>query len=474
VRRIEELAPQLLALSLDAGCALVLGTAREARGVGLLARAPRSAEASAFLLALRARLIDATLEDATQHGAALLLRFTALSGRVALACVFDGHAGAFALVDSEGRVIATSDSRALASDTRFVPPHAHGELVLADTLDALEATGARLLAASAAAEFDARRRTLSRAVRRAIDKVARRLAAIDEDLRGAAESDTLRRHGSLLLAAAHGTPRDATELQILDESETPARPLVQPLQPQPGGETGPRAVVAAAETLFARARKRETAARIGAERRADTARVFRELDLLSARIAEATDESALRAYADAARALGVRGAHAALTPRATAPGKRRRADVPQRLPYRRFSSANGRPLLVGRGAHDNDALTFQHARPGDRWLHARGLPGAHVVVPLTRGETCPDPLLLDAATLAAHFSDARGERVVEIQHAERRHVRKPRGAPPGAVVVERERVLVLRLEPDRLARLLRSETLAEGDARPPPSGARHK
>jgi predicted ribosome quality control (RQC) complex YloA/Tae2 family protein len=424
--------------------------------------------------ALRAYLVDATLEDATRQGAALLLRFSAHSGRVALACVFDGHAGSFVLVSADDRVIVASDSRMRAPDTRFVPPRAHGELVLADTLDALEATGARLLAASAAAELDARRRTLSRAVRRAVDKVARRLIAIDEDLRGAAEADTLRRQASLLLAAAHGTPRDASELQILDESETPARTYVQPLRPQPGGGTGPRAVVAAAETLFARARKRETAARIGAERRSDTARVFRELDVLSARIADATDESALRGHADAAHALGVPGARAALAPHATPPGKGRRTMPTQRLPYRRFLSADGRPLLVGRGARDNDALTLRHARPGDRWLHARGVPGAHVVVPLTRGETCSDTLLLDAATLAAHFSDARGESVVEVQHAERRHIRKPRGADPGAVVVARERVLVLRLEPDRLARLLRSETLADADARTPPSQPRQK
>jgi predicted ribosome quality control (RQC) complex YloA/Tae2 family protein len=86
------------------------------------------------------------------------------------------------------------------------------------------------------------------------------------------------------------------------------------------------------------------------------------------------------------------------------------------------------------------------------------------VIPLARGEICPDARLLDAATLAAHFSDARGESVVDVQHAERRHVRKPRGSAPGAVVVDRERVLVLRLEPARLARLLRGETLAEGDA----------
>jgi predicted ribosome quality control (RQC) complex YloA/Tae2 family protein len=64
---------------------------------------------------------------------------------------------------------------------------------------------------------------------------------------------------------------------------------------------------------------------------------------------------------------------------------------------------------------------------------------------------------LDAATLAAHFSEAAGEALVEVQHTDRRHVRKPRGAAPGAVFVDREHVLLLRFEPERLVRLLASE-----------------
>jgi predicted ribosome quality control (RQC) complex YloA/Tae2 family protein len=112
---------------------------------------------------------------------------------------------------------------------------------------------------------------------------------------------------------------------------------------------------------------------------------------------------------------------------------------------------------VGRGASDNDALTLRHSKPSDLWLHARGYRGAHVVIPMGRGEECPSELLLDAATLAVHFSAAAGEDRVEVQHTPRRYVRKPRGAAPGAVMVDRERVLVLRHEPDRLARLLASE-----------------
>ena len=82
-----------------------------------------------------------------------------------------------------------------------------------------------------------------------------------------------------------------------------------------------------------------------------------------------------------------------------------------------------------------------------------------MIVPIAKNKSCPAELLIDAAHLAAHFSDARGESVVEITTAPRKWVRKPRGAAPGAVVVERERVITLRLEPDRLRALLAGEVV---------------
>ena len=50
-----------------------------------------------------------------------------------------------------------------------------------------------------------------------------------------------------------------------------------------------------------------------------------------------------------------------------------------------------------------------------------------------------------------------------MQHAERRYVRKPKGAAPGAVRVDRERVLVLRMEAERLKRLLAAEIRPESE-----------
>jgi predicted ribosome quality control (RQC) complex YloA/Tae2 family protein len=112
---------------------------------------------------------------------------------------------------------------------------------------------------------------------------------------------------------------------------------------------------------------------------------------------------------------------------------------------------------VGRGAAQNDALTLHVARPHDLWLHAKDRGGAHVVVSLEKGSSCPPDLLIEAAHLAAHFSDARDERIVDIQYTPRRYLRKPRGSPPGLVLVDREKVFALRKDERLLQRLLESE-----------------
>jgi predicted ribosome quality control (RQC) complex YloA/Tae2 family protein len=113
--------------------------------------------------------------------------------------------------------------------------------------------------------------------------------------------------------------------------------------------------------------------------------------------------------------------------------------------------------LVGRDAASNDALTVRVAKPGDLWVHVKGGAGAHVVVPgACRGGAPDGRALVDAATLAAHFSSLRGEPVVDVLYADRRHVRKRKGSAPGAVEAPGAKSLALRVEPERLARLLAS------------------
>lgn len=134
-------------------------------------------------------------------------------------------------------------------------------------------------------------------------------------------------------------------------------------------------------------------------------------------------------------------------------GKRVQAPAP-RLPYRRFLGASGGEILVGRNAKDNDELTFKVARGNDLWLHTADSPGSHVIL-RRRKDAEPHPEdVLDACHLAAHFSPLNGSPRVNIHLAPRKQVHKPRGAPAGLVTLSGGKTRSVRIEPERLERLL--------------------
>lgn len=111
---------------------------------------------------------------------------------------------------------------------------------------------------------------------------------------------------------------------------------------------------------------------------------------------------------------------------------------------RKISSPSGCIVLVGRNRQGNEHLSLNLAKGDDVWMHARGCPGAHVVVQQRRGS--PPALEEDlqfAANVAIFYSDARNERRAEVTLTAPKHLRKPRGAPLGAVKLRVEtRVMV--------------------------------
>ena len=115
-------------------------------------------------------------------------------------------------------------------------------------------------------------------------------------------------------------------------------------------------------------------------------------------------------------------------------GEIRAAPLPKE-PFRRFYSASGLELLVGRSAAENDQLTFQIARGHDLWLHAHGASGAHVVVRLGVGEEPDSEALKDAIELALRYSGAKKAQGGEVSITRRKWVSKPRGAKAGLVTL---------------------------------------
>jgi predicted ribosome quality control (RQC) complex YloA/Tae2 family protein len=112
----------------------------------------------------------------------------------------------------------------------------------------------------------------------------------------------------------------------------------------------------------------------------------------------------------------------------------------------RVFQIHGYTVEVGKDAAQNDAL-LRKARPDDLWLHAKGVPGSHVIVHRGGRAEIPRAVIEEAARLAAQFSKAKGEKRVQVSTALAKHVRKPKGSPPGLVILTQEDTLTV--EPTR-------------------------
>lgn len=110
---------------------------------------------------------------------------------------------------------------------------------------------------------------------------------------------------------------------------------------------------------------------------------------------------------------------------------------------RQYLSADGYEILVGRNSKDNDFLTMRVAKSLDWWFHAADYGGSHVVVRnKTKGEL-PPKTLLEAAQLAAKFSQAKDTPKVAVHYTQRKFVNKPKGAKSGLVRLASFRTILI-------------------------------
>lgn len=103
----------------------------------------------------------------------------------------------------------------------------------------------------------------------------------------------------------------------------------------------------------------------------------------------------------------------------------------------RLTTRDGFVIWVGRNSRQNETVTFDKGGGADLWLHARDVPGAHVIIKFD-GRPIPETLIEKAAQIAAYYSPRRGEAGVIVDVTERKHVRKIKGAGPGMVTYRNE------------------------------------
>lgn len=319
------------------------------------------------------------------------------------------------------------------------PPPPPPEGVVPDPLTPLSWLVESLLGAELSELSRAREaRDLQPRLQRKLDRARALVHGLEQRASAAGEAERVRFDGELLKLHLGTLARGAREIEVADLYTEGSPPRKIELDPR----RSPRENV---ESYFERYRKLERA----------QAAVAGELGLARER------ERALRAALDAlarpdsdpAEVERQAMAQGLLDPRQEPDARKRKPTEPRR-PYRTFIGLRGGEIRVGRSARDNDELTLRHCRGNDLWLHTADAPGSHVVLRLESGADPDAEELLDAAHLAVHFSPLRAAAKADVHVARRKEVHKPRGAKPGLVTLSGGRILQVRVQPQRLKRLL--------------------
>ncbi|GAB3573496.1 NFACT RNA binding domain-containing protein [Hymenobacter daeguensis] len=231
-----------------------------------------------------------------------------------------------------------------------------------------------------------------------------------------------RHTADLIMAHLHEIPAGATEIEVLDFYTNEPKRIKLKANEKPQRT---------AENLYRKGKnqqieERELSERI-ARREAEAMTALERLEEMDTQAALA-ELRGLRAW---------RKLHG-LDPTANAATK-----VPGELPFKVFED-RGFTILVGRSAENNDLLTQKYAHKDDLWLHAKDVAGSHVVIRHRAGQTVPEPVVEHAAMLAGWYSRRQHDTLCPVTVTPKKFVRKPRGARPGQVVVERERVVLVK------------------------------
>ncbi|MEN8248043.1 MAG: NFACT RNA binding domain-containing protein [Bacteroidota bacterium] len=103
-------------------------------------------------------------------------------------------------------------------------------------------------------------------------------------------------------------------------------------------------------------------------------------------------------------------------------------------------------IWVGKNARQNDLLTLKYAAKEDLFFHAKDVSGSHVILKQQAGKSIPKYTVEKVAALAAYYSKKKTDSLCPVGYTPKKYVRKPKGSPPGLVIVEKEKVLLVKPE----------------------------
>lgn len=270
--------------------------------------------------------------------------------------------------------------------------------------------------------YTAAKGPVQRQIDDALDRVRRKLDSLERQSASAERAEELRKQGELILAYGPTLPRGQG---VLEAQYDPGGPVYRiELDPELPYQKN-------AEAYFERYDKAKRAAQELPRLKAQARHELDYLQQLATDLALAENWPEIDAVREELQEAGYWQGQRRQTPGGGRPG------------VRRFTTGDGFVIFVGRNARQNHALVTERSTGSDLWLHARGVPGSHVIIK-NGGRTIPDEVITTAAQLAAYYSAARADTSVEVDVTERRYVRPIKGGKPGMVTYRNEQTLSVR------------------------------
>ncbi len=252
-----------------------------------------------------------------------------------------------------------------------------------------------------------------RALKKAIAREKERRKALNQ----ADDAENLRRRGELILANLHAIPSGTEEVSVTDYYDPEQGQITIQLDPNYSAKEN-------AQAIFARYKR--------AQRIRD-----RVPELLRRAVVEREYVEGLIDQINTADSLSQLGEieHEMLKGGYIGEQAQRKHKPPTMgaIEPSRSASSDGYAILYGKTGAQNDAV-IRAANPDDLWFHVKEGPGGHVVVRTDgRPDQVPETTIEQAAGMAAALSRWRTDRRADVNYTEAKHLRKPRGAPPGFV-----------------------------------------
>lgn len=257
--------------------------------------------------------------------------------------------------------------------------------------------------------------SMTKTIKNARDRLSRKLALQNEELKKTFGRERLRQLGDIVSANLHIMRRGMTALRAEDFYDPDGRECEIPLDPAKSPQEN-------AARFYKEYTKAKNAEKILTEQILSGEA---ELDYLNSVLEETERATGERDLAEIRQELERTGY--------LKKQSRNQKQKPQRSEPMRFLSGTGQLIRVGKNNTQNDELTLRSSSKTDIWLHAQKIHGSHVVISAEGGKT-DETTLYEAACLAALYSKASDSSGVPVDYTLIKYVKKPSGAKPGMVI----------------------------------------